>query len=304
MFCELPDDLGRVDDLFGQTVTLAVQHPGILRDHRVGDDELADHVDQPVQPLRAHPHRGFNDLAAAAHLILGAQRLSHVGDTRRLRLDQGDAQLLIGVLAQGLLDLAPIDLALRDQDVADARGRGLLFLRDAGRFRVFQHRQELVVPRGLEQGLATQGTFHGLHHGLDHVQPLQRQVCVAAAVADLPIAHAAEQGLGVMPELRNQAEFEKGRGALDGVKGAEDLAHGFHIPGVMLEGQQRLFRILDEIGALVDEFGHEVHVEVFGHVIGDGILGRRAGHGLGGGFLCHPFLRRFRVLLRRDSLIQ
>jgi hypothetical protein len=32
------------------------------------------------------------------------------------------------VLGQGLLDLAPIDLALCDQDVADARGLGLLFL--------------------------------------------------------------------------------------------------------------------------------------------------------------------------------
>jgi hypothetical protein len=83
----------------------------------------------------------------------------------------------------------------------------------------------------------------------------RRKIGIPAAVADLPVAHPAEQGLGVMAEIRDKPELHEPGGPLDGVEGPKDPAHRLGVVGVMLKGEQGLLRALDEFGALGDELG-------------------------------------------------
>ena len=281
---QLPHDLGRVGDLFGQAVVSTTDHKAVLGHHRMRDDELAHHVDQAVQPLGAHAHAGIHQRPAGSHLRLRAQRLADVGDARRPGLDQGDPRLFLGVLVQGRFDLLPLRLALRDEDVADPRGRGLRrFLGDPGRLGVLEGGQQFVITLRLAKRRAGQGLPDDRHQVLDHVERLEGEIGVASAVSNLPVPHPAQQGLGVMPHFGDPGQVEKTGGALDGVEGAKNLAHGFHVFRVVLEGEQRLFGVLDQLRAFIDELRHEVRVEVGRQALraADGRTRRRGRRGRG-----------------------
>ncbi len=105
-------------------------------------------------------------------------------------------------------------------------------------------------------------TLDRVEQRTQHVHGLQHQLGGLAHAKKFPVAHAAQERLGVMGELRQVVEREEGRGPLERVERAKD---GIDRVGVvwfareLLHGQVSL---VQQLPALDDKIEQECAVGV------------------------------------------
>jgi hypothetical protein len=122
----------------------AVRDRLILGDHRMGDHQLPDHVDQTIEPIGAYAYRRVTyRLPGVRNLPLGPEALRDIGGFGLSRADEGFADPLTGFAGDDLFHLFTLEFALADQEISESRSRirRFRFIRDPGILRVAEYSQ-------------------------------------------------------------------------------------------------------------------------------------------------------------------
>jgi hypothetical protein len=287
---QFADDLARVRDLLDQLVPAARAHRLVLRDHRLRDDEFADHVDQAVEAV----HADADGVVAAGALVAVAVAVVRGVGLRVARVVRrggrggrsgcgGDVRCGGGRDRRGGVRGRGGFGRRRDRRRGawgDRGGRGgrrrdrrdfrrRRFLRGdrsrrrgpsrvgagpvARRFRVRQGAEQFRQVVGRRGRFALQRAVHGFDQRRDGVERAETEVGVAAFEPDLLVADARQEVLGAVREVGDHGEAEHRRHALHGVEGAEDGVDRRLVRRIVLEREHRRFRALQEVLRLGDE---------------------------------------------------
>ncbi len=150
----------------------------------MGDDQFAHHVDEPIQAIRAHPHGGVQRGRGGLQPLLGAQRASDILGRGGLGAHHAHPQGIVAVLPGKGFHLVPQGLPLGHQDVPQPRrAPGFIVFGNAGRLRILEQAQQLLVAHRLQKRPPAQSRLHPPHQFLQHVQRPQGQ----ARNAEVPL---------------------------------------------------------------------------------------------------------------------
>ena len=229
---QLADDRTGVRDLAEQRVLGTVANRPLagdqgLRDHGLCGHQLVHEVGEAVEPIDPDADRGFLGLRP------------RLGNVAR---DYGRKNPVGGTVQRYRFGV--------DRPQRHVTGERL--------------EQREVALRNRQTPVAMEGARDHREERLEHVSGLQRQVGAPPREGDLPVAHAAQQRLGVMCARGNARQPQEARRPLHGVKGAEHPVHRLRIRRVPLEGQQRRFRVCDALAAFFEELSEQVAIDVVG----------------------------------------